>query len=76
VLFDVADRVVFRPEIRGEEEASLMAVKTEGGKAVTSNPLLAERMRLMPLYGLSRDARNRYGGIGSLDYQCRAGPRV
>jgi dTDP-4-amino-4,6-dideoxygalactose transaminase len=48
VHLDVADRFVFRPEIRGEEEASLMAVKTEGGMAVTSNPLLAERMRQCP----------------------------
>jgi len=48
VHLDVADRFVFRPEIRGEEEVSLMAVKTEGGMAATSNPLLAERMRRCP----------------------------
>jgi dTDP-4-amino-4,6-dideoxygalactose transaminase len=41
----------------------------EGGMAVTSNRLLAERMRLMSLHGLSRDAWNRYSGIGSWDYQ-------
>jgi dTDP-4-amino-4,6-dideoxygalactose transaminase len=41
----------------------------EGGMAVTSNPLLAERMRLMSLHGLSRDAWNRYSEIGSWEYQ-------
>jgi dTDP-4-amino-4,6-dideoxygalactose transaminase len=41
----------------------------EGGMAVTANRLLAERMRLMSLHGLSRDAWNRYSGIGSWDYQ-------
>jgi perosamine synthetase len=41
----------------------------EGGMAVTSNRLLAERMRLMSLHGLTRDAWNRYSGIGNWDYQ-------
>jgi dTDP-4-amino-4,6-dideoxygalactose transaminase len=41
----------------------------EGGMAVTSDRRLADRMRLMSLHGLSRDAWNRYNGGGSWDYQ-------
>ena len=41
----------------------------EGGMAVTESPALAERMRLMSLHGLSRDAWSRYSGGGSWDYQ-------
>jgi perosamine synthetase len=41
----------------------------EGGMAVTSDGRLADRMRLMSLHGLSRDAWNRYSGGGSWDYQ-------
>jgi dTDP-4-amino-4,6-dideoxygalactose transaminase len=41
----------------------------EGGMAVTSDRRLADRMRLMSLHGLSRDAWNRYSGGGSWDYQ-------
>jgi dTDP-4-amino-4,6-dideoxygalactose transaminase len=41
----------------------------EGGMAVTGNSLLAERMRLMTLHGLSRDAWGRYSGGGSWDYR-------
>ena len=41
----------------------------EGGMAVTSNQQIADRMRLMSLHGLSRDAWNRYSGSGSWDYQ-------
>jgi perosamine synthetase len=41
----------------------------EGGMAVTSNQQIADRMRLMSLHGLSRDAWNRYSGGGSWDYQ-------
>jgi perosamine synthetase len=41
----------------------------EGGMAVTSDAGLAERMRLMSLHGLSRDAWERYSGGGSWDYK-------
>jgi dTDP-4-amino-4,6-dideoxygalactose transaminase len=40
----------------------------EGGMAVTSSPDIADRIRLMSLHGLSRDAWSRYGG-GSWDYR-------
>lgn len=40
----------------------------EGGMATTQDPQLAERMKLMSLHGLSRDAWERYAG-GSWDYQ-------
>jgi hypothetical protein len=52
VSFNVADRSILSPGDSGEEEARA-AVTPEGGMgAVTLNPLLAERMRLMCLYGL------------------------
>jgi perosamine synthetase len=41
----------------------------EGGMAVTDDAALAERMRLMCLHGLSRDAWDRYSGGGSWDYK-------
>lgn len=41
----------------------------EGGMAVTSNPKLAERMRLMSLHGLSADAWGRYSSNGTWDYK-------
>jgi perosamine synthetase len=41
----------------------------EGGMAVTNDPFLAERMKLMSLHGLSRDAWDRYSGGGSWDYR-------
>ncbi len=41
----------------------------EGGMAVTHDAALAERMRLMSLHGLSRDAWERYSGGGSWDYR-------
>ncbi|MDQ3652232.1 MAG: DegT/DnrJ/EryC1/StrS family aminotransferase [Acidobacteriota bacterium] len=41
----------------------------EGGMAVTQDAALAERMRLMSLHGLSRDAWERYSGGGSWDYR-------
>lgn len=41
----------------------------EGGMAVTHNEVLAERIRLMSLHGLSHDAWNRYAGKGAWDYQ-------
>ena len=41
----------------------------EGGMAVTSDRRLADRMRLMSLHGLSRDAWTRYEGGGVWDYQ-------
>jgi len=41
----------------------------EGGMAVTEDPLLAERIRLMSLHGLTHDAWGRYSGNGSWDYK-------
>lgn len=40
----------------------------EGGMAVTADQTLADRMRLMSLHGLSKDAWNRYSG-GNWDYR-------
>ena len=44
----------------------------EGGMAVTHNEILAEKMRLMSLHGLSRDAWQRYSESGSWDYRIMA----
>jgi len=44
----------------------------EGGMAVTDDPILADRMRLMSLHGLSHDAWARYSGGGSWDYKIMA----
>lgn len=41
----------------------------EGGMAVTNNEVLAERIRLMSLHGLSCDAWERYTEDGSWDYR-------
>ncbi len=41
----------------------------EGGMAVTGDAGLAERMRLMSLHGLSRDAWARYSGGNAWDYR-------
>ncbi len=41
----------------------------EGGMAVTGDPALEERMRLMSLHGLSHDAWKRYMGGTSWDYR-------
>jgi len=41
----------------------------EGGMAVTARADLAERMRVMALHGLSRDAWERYSGGASWDYR-------
>jgi dTDP-4-amino-4,6-dideoxygalactose transaminase len=41
----------------------------EGGIAVTNDSSLADRMRLMSLHGLSRDAWDRYSRGGSWDYK-------
>lgn len=41
----------------------------EGGMAVTDDDALAERMRLMSLHGLSRDAWDRFRGGGVWDYK-------
>jgi perosamine synthetase len=41
----------------------------EGGMAVTNNEILAKRIRLMSLHGLSRDAWRRYMDNGSWDYR-------
>jgi dTDP-4-amino-4,6-dideoxygalactose transaminase len=44
----------------------------EGGMAVTGEPALADRMRLMSLHGLSHDAWGRYTPGGSWDYRILA----
>jgi perosamine synthetase len=41
----------------------------EGGMATTSDPALADRMRLMSLHGLSKDAWDRYSGGRAWDYR-------
>lgn len=41
----------------------------EGGMAVTNNRFLEEKIRLMSLHGLSRDAWKRYSESGSWDYR-------
>jgi perosamine synthetase len=41
----------------------------EGGMAVTDRQDLAERMKIMALHGLSRDAWQRYSGGSSWDYR-------
>ncbi len=41
----------------------------EGGMAVTHNEILAEKIRLMSLHGLSRDAWQRYSESGNWDYR-------
>jgi dTDP-4-amino-4,6-dideoxygalactose transaminase len=41
----------------------------EGGMAVTNSDLIAERIRLMSLHGLSHDAWNRHTTQGSWDYK-------
>lgn len=41
----------------------------EGGMAVTNDALIAERIRLLSLHGLSHDAWGRYSGAGAWDYQ-------
>jgi perosamine synthetase len=52
---------------------SFYATKTittgEGGMAVTENPEWAERMRLMSLHGMNRDAWKRYTAEGSWYYE-------
>ncbi len=40
----------------------------EGGMAVAAEPELADRMRVMSLHGMSRNAWNRYSEAGSWDY--------
>jgi perosamine synthetase len=44
----------------------------EGGMATTSDPALAERMRMMSLHGLSHDAWERFSKGGSWDYRILA----
>jgi dTDP-4-amino-4,6-dideoxygalactose transaminase len=44
----------------------------EGGMAVTDQPALAERMRMMSLHGLSHDAWRRYSGGKAWDYRILA----
>ncbi len=41
----------------------------EGGRAVTENPAWAERMRIMSLHGISKDAWKRYTNEGSWFYE-------
>ena len=41
----------------------------EGGMTVTDNDILAEKIRLMSLHGLSHDAWKRYSEKGSWDYR-------
>ena len=41
----------------------------EGGMAVTGDAALADRIRLMSLHGLSRDAWDRYSGGSTWDYK-------
>ncbi len=41
----------------------------EGGMAVTRDATLAERMRLMSLHGMNRDAWKRFEASGTWDYQ-------
>ena len=52
---------------------SFYATKTittgEGGMATTQNPVWAERIRMMSLHGISKDAWNRYAGEGSWNYE-------
>lgn len=67
-----------RWEMCGENTASVTcfsfyANKTittgEGGMAVTNNEVLANKIRLMSLHGLSHDAWGRYTAEGSWDYK-------
>lgn len=55
---------------------SFYAIKTmttgEGGAAVTENPEWADRMRIMSLHGISRDAWKRYTAEGSWFYEVLA----
>ncbi len=44
----------------------------EGGMATTADPVLADRIRLMSLHGLSQDAWRRYSGGGRWDYRILA----
>lgn len=44
----------------------------EGGMAVTANPVWAERMKLMHLHGMSRDAWKRYTQQGTWSYEILA----
>ena len=44
----------------------------EGGMAVTSDEALADRMRLLSLHGLSKNAWTRYSGRGTWDYEILA----
>lgn len=44
----------------------------EGGMAVTNDDVLARRLRMMSLHGLSLDAWKRYSGKGAWDYQILA----
>ncbi len=44
----------------------------EGGAAVTDDDALAERIRLLSLHGMNRDAWKRYGATGSWFYEVTA----
>ncbi|MGE0826107.1 MAG: DegT/DnrJ/EryC1/StrS family aminotransferase [Candidatus Binatia bacterium] len=55
---------------------SFYATKTittgEGGMATTANPEWADRMRMMSLHGISKDAWRRYSAEGSWYYEIQA----
>jgi dTDP-4-amino-4,6-dideoxygalactose transaminase len=52
--------------------ANKTVITGEGGMATTTDPVLAERMRMMSLHGLSRDAWDRFSKGGSWDYKILA----
>lgn len=52
--------------------ANKTVITGEGGMAVTADPALAERMRMMSLHGLSNDAWGRFNKGGRWDYRILA----
>ncbi len=62
-----------RPKSRGATVFSFYAIKNlttgEGGMITTPDSDLAERMRLLSLHGMSRDAWKRYSSAGSWYYE-------
>ncbi len=52
--------------------ANKTVITGEGGMATTADPVLAERMRMMSLHGLSRDAWDRFSKGGTWDYKILA----
>lgn len=47
-------------------------VTGEGGMAVTDDPELAERIRILSLHGIDKDAWKRFGDAGYRHYECVA----